>query len=265
MHSLFMKKYIGLLFLFCLAGLLMVSCKSKAVLATGETDKDLTAEKVIEKLYDNKKDFTTLYIKANVLYVNEKQSQKVTAEIKIKKDEAILVSIRFLGITMAKALITPNEVKYYEKMGNSYFEGDYSALSKWLGTDLDFQKVQNMFIGQALDDLKEGKYSVIVEDNRYKLESESDENTIKKVFVEGSNFRISKQEIFQKAQERTLQIRYPDYLEYNHIALPSNMIIEAIQKKDKTNININYTSVSLNEDLSFPYSVPNGYERIFIN
>lgn len=260
-----MKKCIGLLLLFCFAGSLMVSCKSKAALATTEVNKGLTADKIIENLYSDKKEFSTLYIKANVLYVDEKQSQKVTAEIKIKKDEAILVSIRFLGITMAKALITPNEVKYYEKMGNNYFEGDYSALSKWLGTDLDFQKAQNMFIGQALDDLKKGKYSVEIEDNRYKLENESDENTQKTVFVEGDKFRISKQEVFQKKQQRTLQIRYPDYLEYNHMALPSKMIIEAIQNKDKTNINIDYNSISVNEELSFPYSVPSGYERIFIN
>ena len=30
-------------------------------------------------------------------------------------------------------------------------------------------------------------------------------------------------------------------------------------------ININYNSIIFNEELSFPYSVPNSYERIFIN
>ena len=41
---------------------------------------------------------------------------------------------------MAKALITPTKVSYYEKINNTYFEGDFSLLSNWLGTDLDFQK-----------------------------------------------------------------------------------------------------------------------------
>ena len=106
----------------------------------------------------NKSDFKTLYIKSNVKYNDEKQSQNLTAEIKIKKDEQILVSIRFLGITMAKALITPASVSYYEKLNSTYFEGDFSTLSKWLGTDLDFNKVQNILIGQAIDDLTKGKY-----------------------------------------------------------------------------------------------------------
>jgi hypothetical protein len=37
-----------------------------------------------------------------------------------------------------------------------------------------------------------------------------------------------------------------------------------VQKKGKTEISIDYNSITLNEDLSFPYSVPNGYDRIFI-
>jgi hypothetical protein len=52
--------------------------------------------------------------KANAKYSDDQQSQNVTAEIKIKKDQQILV-IRFLGITMAKASITPTSVSYYEK------------------------------------------------------------------------------------------------------------------------------------------------------
>jgi hypothetical protein len=33
----------------------------------------------------------------------------------------------------------------------------------------------------------------------------------------------------------------------------------------KTEILIDYNSITFNEDLSFPYSVPDGYDRIFIN
>jgi hypothetical protein len=33
---------------------------------------------------------------------------------------------------------------------------------------------------------------------------------------------------------------------------------------EKREINFEYNSVSFNEELSFPYSVPNGYKRILI-
>lgn len=256
-----MNRYIGLMLLV----VFFVSCKSKAVLAEGSADKKVSSDKIIENHYANKKDFSTLYIKAGARYEDDKQTQNVTAEIKIKKNEMILVSIRFIGITMAKALITPTEVKYYEKINGKFFEGDYSTLSKWLGTDLDFQKVQNMLIGQALDDLKKGKYIASIADKLYKLESTGDSKTSKAYYFEGDKFLIKKQQIEQAEQQRALLIFYPNYAETNQILLPTALIIEAAQEKGKTNINIDYNTVSFNEELSFPYSVPEGYERIFIN
>lgn len=256
-----MKKYIGFLLVF-----LLLSCKAKkAFVAENSSNNELTSENIIEKHYNDKMNFSTLYIKSNASYKDGKQSQNVTAEIKVKKDEKILISIRFLGITMAKALITPNEVKYYEKINGSYFEGNYAALSRWLGTDLDFQKVQNMLIGEAIDDLKGAKFETTIEDNLYKLSSNTDANTSKTFYFENNNYRIKKQAITQAAQGRMLQVSYPERKEASEAFLPLRIAIEAIQNSETTNININYNSISFNEDLSFPYSVPESYERIFIN
>jgi len=266
-----MKRQIRILimgFVACFASsLTLVSCKSKAAVIsqTSNVSKPITSNKIIENHYNNKKDFSTLYIKSSAHYEDGKQSQNVTAEIKIKKDEMILISIRFLGITMAKALITPNEVKYYEKIGGKYLEGNYSTLSNWLGTDLDFQKVQNMIIGQALDNLNDEEYKATLEDNLYKLENDSDANTKKAYFFESGNFLINKEEITQTDKERMVKISYPNHSEYDKISLPTGLIIDAIQKNGKTNINIDYNTVTFNEELSFPYTVPEGFERIFIN
>ena len=133
-----MKKHLTILLL-----ILLASCKSKAVLLEGNASNTISADKIIMSYDNNKIDFSTLYIKASAKYEDDKQSQNVQAEIKIKKNEKILVSIRILGFTVAKALITPTSVQYYEKVGSKYFEGDYAGLSKWLGTDLDFQKFLN--------------------------------------------------------------------------------------------------------------------------
>ena len=105
-----MKKYIAIVI-----AVLFVSCKSKAVLAEGKAGDVVESDRIIASHYANKKDFKTLYIKSSARYEDAKQTQNVSAEIRIKKDEKILVSIRFLGITMAKALITPTQVKYYEQ------------------------------------------------------------------------------------------------------------------------------------------------------
>lgn len=256
-----MKKYIGLLSFYFL-----FSCSTKkAIIAETVVNDKLTGEKIIENHYKNKLNFNTLYIKSSVSYRDPNQSQNVTAEIKIKKDEIILISIRILGITMAKALITPEKVQYYEKLNSSYFDGNYSALSKLLGTELDFQKVQNLLLGEAFDNLKSGKYNFTLEDNKYKLKTVSNSGTSKTFYLSGDNYLIQKEEISQPTLERMLLIIYPDRKSSQEFNLPTGIAIEANQKSDKTTININYNSISFNEELSFPYSVPNSYERIFIN
>jgi len=49
------------------------------------------------------------------------------------------------------------------------------------------------------------------------------------------------------------------------LILPSSLNIFATQKKGKTSIEVEYKSIKVNEEISFPYSVPDGYERISIN
>lgn len=242
----------------------LVGCKAKKGLTEGIASDDVATQKIIENHYDVKKDFSTAYIRANAKYKDRNQSLSFSAEIRIKKDEMILVSIRFLGITMAKGLITPTDVKYYEKNGNKFFEGDYTTLSNWLGTDLDFFKVQNMLIGQAMDDLRKGKYVNTIEDKLYKLRDINDRQNVKSFYFEASNFLIKRQEIEQISKNRKLNVVYPNHKEYKEAILPLNILIEAIHENEKNIISLDYNSVAFNEELSFPYSVPGGYEQIFI-
>lgn len=255
-----MKKIFALLLI-----LVLISCKSKAIVTEATVPVNyLTAKKIIASHYNNKSDFSTLYIKANARYSDDKQSQNVTAEIRIKKNEQILISIRFLGITMAKASITPTTVSYYEKIKGTYFEGDFSTLSQWLGTDLDYSKIQNMLLGEALDDLKKGKYTESLVEQLYRLDDLAKTNTKKTFYINAKDFTINKQEITQTAEGRMIQVAYADIKEYKEALMPTNVVINAYQLKGKSEINLDYSTISFNEELSFPYSVPNGYNRIII-
>ena len=243
---------------------LVASCKPKAYLTEGKAKNDLETSTIIQNHYDTKNEFETLYIKSSARYEDDNQSQSVTAEIRIKKNEKILVSIRFLGITMAKALITPKEVKYYEKINGTFFEGDYQSLSEWLGTDLDFQKVQNMLLGQPFEEMNKGVYSNEIIDKFHKLSSKTAKME-KSFYFESERFLLKKQEITQIDKERMIIVSYPKFEEFSGLILPSNLNIFASQKKGRTTIDIDYKTVTKNEEMSFPYSVPDGYEQIFIN
>ncbi len=84
-------------FLVLLVVIFMVSCKPKALVTSTTTVTEpvdnIKASKIVDNHYNNKSDFSTLYIKANARFSDEKQTQNVTAEIKIKKDQQILVFV----------------------------------------------------------------------------------------------------------------------------------------------------------------------------
>ncbi|MCF8322634.1 MAG: DUF4292 domain-containing protein [Flavobacterium sp.] len=261
-----MNSFLMRMIAICFCSLLLFqSCKTKSVgIVSTKTDTNLGANNTVENYSNNKVDFSTLYIKSNVKYDNGKQNHNVAAEIKIKKDEQILVSIRFLGITMAKAMITPKSVSYYEKMNGSYYEGDFSALSQMLGTELDFYKVQNMLLGRAMDDLRTGKYTETVSDQTIQLNDVLDTKLKKSFVLDATTYLLINQEIEQPSESRKIQIAYSNHNTYTQGIVPLNVLINASQAKGKTEINLEYNTVTFNVELSFPYSVPNDYKRIII-
>ena len=242
----------------------LIGCKSKQSVTTAAANENTEVSKVINGHYKNEHDFTTLNIRANAKYEDEKQSHSMNADIRIKKDEIIWINIKFLGIPMAKAMITPTKVSYYEKINNTYFEGDFSMLSNWLGTDLDFSKVQNLFLGKAIDDLTKDKWVSEVVEKMFKLSLPNSSDIAKEFYFEGANYLLKKETITQASQNRSLEIRYPSFKEEKGMFLPNEINIKA-EQKDKVTIDIEYKNTTFNENLSYPFSIPSGYTAVEIN
>ncbi|EAZ96964.1 hypothetical protein FBBAL38_06055 [Flavobacteria bacterium BAL38] len=244
--------------------ILLIGCKPKQTVATAAANENTAVKKIINGHYQNKHDFSTLNIRANAKYEDEKQSHSMNADIRIKKDEIIWINIKFFGIPMAKALITPTKVSYYEKINNTFFEGNFSLLSNWLGTDLDFQKVQNLFLGKAIDDLTKDQWISEVVDKMFKLSLPSKSDVKKEFYFEGANYLLKKETIIQESKSRNLEIIYPSYKEETKMYLPNEINIKA-EQKDKVTIDIEYKNTTFNEKLSYPFSIPSGYTAIEIN
>ncbi len=269
-----MKKEIKKGFISVLSmALLLASCKPKqAVVAqtdvttpaeTVTVDADKPAREIATAHYANPHNFSTLLIKADARYEDKNQTQNVSADIRMKKDETILVSVRYLGFTVAKALITPSEVSYYEKLNGTFFKGDYKLLSRWLGTDLDFKKVQNLLLGEAIYDLNKGKYTATADNGQYKLTGK-DGNLLKQFLFEGSKYLLIQQQVDQNGLDpRSLTIQYPAYNQYSQASLPASVGILA-EQADKVKIDINYNSVTFDEKLTFPFEIPENSKEITI-
>lgn len=242
----------------------LVGCKTNQVVVTTSANENTDVTKIIKGHYQNQHNFTTLNIRANAKYEDKKQSHSLNADIRIKKDQIIWINIKFLGIPMAKAMITPSKVSYYEKINNTYFEGDFSLLSNWLGTDLDFNKVQNLFLGKAIDDLTKDNWISEINEKLFKLSIPSNASVNKEFYFESANYLLKRATISQVNRNRSLEIYYPSFKEDNAMYLPNEINIKA-EQKDKVSLNIAYKNTIFNEELSYPFSIPSGYSAVEIN
>ena len=242
---------------------LVFSCKSTSVIKSGTVDENLTAKAVIRNHYYSHINFKTLSGKMRIDYSDGESTQSVSVSFRMEKDKAIWLSAP-LGIV--KAYITPERVSFYNKLDNEYFDGNFSYLSQLLGTDLNFQKVQNLLLGEPLFDLRDEKYTVDIANDNYQLKPKKVGDLFKTLFqIEPLNYRMVTQQLSQPWEKRLLEINYKNYQKVNKWILPGEIDILAVDGDNTNNITVEFRNMEFNRTLNFPYSIPNGFKEIILN
>ncbi|GAB2762747.1 DUF4292 domain-containing protein [Actinomadura fibrosa] len=230
----------------------------------GTPAEDAAVTSVVDKHYTKAIDFNTLQGRLGIDYQTEDRSQSVTVTFRMKKDDTIWMSGQLLGIPLAKVMITPNSVQYYEKITKTYFDGDFRLLSHWLGTPLDFQKVQNLLLGQTIYDLRKERYKLTESVRGYQLEP-ADPGFLKKLFLlDAANYKALAQQIGQKVENRSVTVTYPEYQKVSGRVIPQSIKILANDGAESTRIDMQFRSLEFDVPVSFPFSIPSGYEEISI-
>jgi hypothetical protein len=240
--------------------LLVCHCKSSKTIGGGEANFNLNAKQLLKENDKKTPDFKTLQSKLRITYSQDGKEQSYTVNFRAKKDEVLWISAAF---SVVKALITPEKVSFYNKLDNTYFEGDYKYLSNLLGTELDFQKVQNLLLGEAIFNLNASTYEVSVTDDAYILQSKLQRELFEIFFLlDPVHFKIKSQQVSQPKEFRHLQIDYLSYQEVEKQTLPERIKVIAVEVNNETIIDLEFKGITLNEDISFPYRIPSGFKEI---
>lgn len=249
-------KYI-ILFLFVF---LMFNCKSSRTITGGQANFKLSTKQLLKENSRQTPTFKTLQSKLKITYNEDGKEQSYTVNFRAKKDEILWISATF---SIVKALITPEKVSFYNKLDNTYFEGDYKYLSNLLGTELDFQKVQNLLLGDPIFNLNASTYDVSVNEEAYILQPKKQRELFEIFFLlDPIRFKVKSQQITQPQELRHLQIDYLAFQNVDKQTLPESIKVIAVEANKQTNIDLQFKNVILNEDLSFPYKIPSGFKEI---
>ena len=255
-----MKNPFHYIFAFIIPFIFITSCKSTKRIASGEANLDLSLKQLIRENTKQSADFKTMQSKLKITYSHDGDEQSHSVNFRMKKDEIIWINSAF---SVIRAMITPEKVSFYNKLDNTYFDGNYEYLSNLLGIDLDFQKVQNILLGEALYGLKDGAYNLSILDGAYVLQPKEQKAFLELFYIlSPTHFKVKSQQISQPKERRFLQVDYVSYQEVKKQALPENIKIIALESNKEMIAELEFKSVSLNEDLNFPFSIPSGFDEI---
>jgi len=243
--------------------MVFTSCKTKKVIIDANTiAEEMSSKKVARKHIASNFDKETVDAKLKANFNNGKINQSFSVALKMEKDEVIwLKGTKF--ITLFKAKVTPNSVSYYSSLEKKYFEGDFTMLKKLLGTDINFNQLQNLLLGQSLINVKDQKQDVSIKDNSYVLSPQSQAILFDLFFyINPSHFKLDKQSIVNTAKNQRLDVFYPTYNVFDNTFYPAEINIRAKQPGKFTNIDFIVRSVEFNKDIDTSFSIPKGYKQI---
>lgn len=220
----------------------------------------LGTKAVIKNHYGAAAQFTTLSGRMKIEYSSGDNSQGIPATFRMEKDKALWLSV-FFG--MGKAYITPQRVAFYSSVNNIYFDGDFKALSAYVGTPLDFKMIQGLLLGESAVDLKTLKFKLDQTPGVYRLKPQRAMAFFKLfIDIDPKTFKVVQSQISQASQKSNLVINYPSYTPVSGVLLPDNIDVQAQLGKTNAKLSISYKSLAVNKSLNFPFKIPDGLKAL---
>lgn len=239
--------------------------------------KEEGANYLFDQLKDSELQYDYFNAKFNLNFTKDKKKTSFKGQVRIKKDSLIWVSFSpLLGIEMARMLITTDSVKFINRMNKTFFRGDYEYLNDFLDTNLDFDLLQALIMGNDLRHYENGKFRASIDKHQYKLstaarhklkrfvksQEEQPNVYIQNIWLDPESFKISQVSLKEiKKQHKKLQANYEEFMEIDAQLFPKNVYFD-LQAEHKILVKLSYSKITVNDALNFPFRVPKKYKSL---
>ena len=242
--------------------LIFGGCKSLRVLPNKGPLKNIKTKELTKVLNSSAPKLTLLRSRLKVTFDDGNRSQQLVVNLRMEKDKMIWLSATML-IPIAKMIITPKTISFYEKFQKNYYEGDLSFINEYLGIDFEYENLQNVLIGKPVIELRKGKWEQIKNPKFYVISPKSYNNDFRPIFFfDPSTFLLKEQRLIFNDTNKSLMIFYDDFQKVDGKLVPSKISLNLIGKNDIIKIILEFTRAEIPNNLTFPFSTPSGYSPI---
>ncbi|MDF2431569.1 MAG: hypothetical protein JWP44_1200 [Mucilaginibacter sp.] len=254
--------YIKLFTIGCL--LLIVSCKAKKQLVARTVVPEIPAKTADSKMLRlnairaAQTVFTTFSGKAHTKLDINGDSNDVTLNIRIKRDQKIWVSITAIaGIEVARALITPDSIMLINRLQSLYVKQPFSYINKFAGNEVNYKTLESLLVGNAIPELLNENADLLTDTNNTTLTGNL-QNVVYKVIL-GADMKVDQTNLDNQSAAQSLQVINHSFIQQSNKVVPSQIDISSIVKDKKILVNLRYTKVDFDQALEYPFNIPSRY------
>ena len=257
--------------------LFLVSCTGSRK-AVREPLKEQGTEYLVGKLKENELKFHQFSAKFSATYSVDRKKTTVTGNLRIEHDSIIWISITpALGLEAVRFMLTPDSIKYINRLNNSYLKQDFSFINQLLNKTLDYDMAQSFLLGNDFSLYESNSFRASVDNQQYKLNTSnrrkiriavrrSDEDIsipLQSIWLDAVSFKISKVLLKEAERDnRKFEATYSDFEEAEGNLIPTklNFGVETVDKKIM--IMITYSKIQINKEQTYPFRIPENYTEI---
>ena len=230
--------------------LFLASCKTQSTVtktAVTPSAKLDASSSILDSLHKHPFQFEWLSAKARVSVNDAGDETDFTANIRMRKDSAIWISISpALGVEVARMLITQDSIHLIDRLKKDRYTKGYDFFKAFTSLPIDFYVVQDLLAGNPL--FLKDHYDVAMHDSAIVLTSHQS--------ITSDSLLINNKysPIYQMITDSTssLSITNTQYdIQYNPPFSLWRKII--IHRKTEMSIEITFSKIKLNEPMKFPF------------
>ncbi len=206
--------------------------------------------------------FNTFSAKADAALDIDGQKYDVTLTTRIARDKKIWVSVVktvLLDIELARVLITPDSILMVDKWNKVYLKKPFSFIYTYGGKQFNYKTLESLLIGNALPEILNDKNTAIQTQNDNTTLSGSLQNVMYKLLL-GPSKRVTQLNLSNPAEAQTLQVANKEFTQSGNKIVPSQIDIQSAIKSKKIQVNLQYTRVDFDQQLEYPFSIPESYK-----
>ncbi len=267
-----MSKNKSKILLLILSLAILHSCGPVREVVTPADPEAVSVSRTLSALREKESDFDFFSARISGIANIDNSSYNFSGNIRIRKDSAIFVSISpFLGIEMARVLITPDRVQMLNRLEGTYFEGEMDLINSMLNTQLDYYMLQSLLVGNDFRHFSSENFRASHDRDRLLLQNperrpETGGNPgvyfQQNIWLDSESFRITENLLYDPVSRSSIRARYESFDQITGQYMPRDISLVFIDPANRADLSLRYTRTSLNEPVPITFSVPERYRQM---